>query len=379
MDLAVAATIVRGTHDQADQDARSDLRQLRTKAVEAARERSRKIIKITVINEATGIARYNPAGRLLRDWYMHVYVNGIRSNLGEPAVVIDAQQVEDLAKLLRAVRPLAEPIRSLQAAGLIRNLAVDDANHAAVAIVERLRTVGAERAIRHAPDERFDGDLLRVHVGRHWYLRCYEAHVEVATRSQQPLAGITNAEEKLVAETLATGRARRVIGRNGLPVVTAHETRLNAVDRALAFGETGVVPATVETQVEHDPLRNLRSQLRAVWSDLRPVERAQWLRLAAADPPGSTAGWRALTGDQQSALARHYLRTHQRDLLDLDVKSPVLRADPETAARRMFNHRVELTSAAPAGPAADRSSVVECDEGLAAAIERSRHVRESLS
>lgn len=348
MDLAVAETVVRGSHDQADKDALNDLRQLRTQAVEAARERSRKIIKVTLINEATGIARYNPAGRLLRDWYMHVYGNALRANLGEPAVVIDAQQVEDLAKLLRAVRPLAEPIRSLQAAGLVRNLAVDDANHAAVAIVERLRTVSAERAVRHAPDERFDGDVLRVHVSRHWYLRCYNARVEVATRSQQPLTGITSVEEKLVAETLATGKARRLIGRNGLPVATAHETRLNAVDRALAAGETGVVPPMVSTEVAHDPSRNLRSQLRAVWSDLTREERNHWLRLAGAEPMGSSVRWTALTGDQQSMLTRHYLSAHRRDLLDLGAKPSVIRAAPEVAARRMFNHRTTLRSAAAA-------------------------------
>lgn len=344
MDLAVAGTVVRGTHDQADKDALNDLRQLRMQAVEAARERSRKIIKVTLINEATGIARYNPAGRLLRDWYMHVYVNALRANLGEPAVVIDAQQVEDLAKLLRALRPLAEPIRSLQAAGLVRNLAIDDANHAAVAIVEKLRTGGAERAVRHAPDDRFDGDVLRVHVSRHWYLRCYSARVEVATRSQQPLAGITSVEEKLVAETLTTGKARRVIGRNGLPVATAHETRLNAVDRALAAGETSVVPATVSTQIEHDGYRNLQSELRAVWADLTPDRRQQWLRLAGGGALSAGNTWRDLTGEQQSMLARHYLRAHERDQLDMALTARTIRAAPETAARRMFNHDTSLNS-----------------------------------
>lgn len=344
MDLAVAQTVVRATHDQADQDAQRDLRQLRIRAVEAGRERSRRLIKVTNISELTQTAHYNPAGRLLRDWYMHVYVNALRSDLGEPAVVIDAQQIEDLAKLLRAFKPRAEPIRSLQAAGLVRNLATDDAKHAAVAIFEQLRTVGAERAVRHAPDERFDGDVLRVHVSRHWYLRCYNAWIEVATQSQQPLAGITSVEESLVAETLSTRKVRRVIGRNGVPIATKHETRLNEVDLALARGEVGVVPAVVSTKVEHDGMRPLRSQLTAVWSDLTIDRRVQWLRLAQTEASGSSATWVELSGEQQDALTRHYLRTHMRDLLDLGPRSPTLRTDPETAARLMFNHGSPLPS-----------------------------------
>lgn len=233
MDLAVAETIASGTRDQAQQDAQNDLRELRKQAVEAGRERSRKLIKVTNINQATSVARYNPAGRLLRDWYVHVYLNSLRANLGEPAAVIDAQQLEDLAGLVHRVRPGSEPLKALQAVGVVRSLAVDDANSAATTIVERLQSIGAKRAVRHAPDERFDGDAVRVHVSRHWYLRCFTAQVEVATNPQQPLTGVTHVEQDLVAQTLATREVRPIIGRDGIPVVTVHNTRMNAVDRAL--------------------------------------------------------------------------------------------------------------------------------------------------
>jgi hypothetical protein len=210
MELAVAQTIASGTRDQAQQDAQNDLRELRRQAVEAGRERSRRLIKVSNINRNTNVARYNPAGRLLRDWYVHVYLNTLRANLGEPAVVIDAQQVEDLTAIVHRVRPGTEALQALQAVGVVRNLAIDDAAHAAVTIVERSRVVGAERAVRHAPDERFEGDAVRVHVTRHWYLRCFNAQVEVATNSQQPLTGVTYVEQDLVAQTLATREVRRV-------------------------------------------------------------------------------------------------------------------------------------------------------------------------
>src|SRR3954464_5705191 len=123
MEITVAQAIASGTRDQAQQDAQHDLRELQRQAIEAGRERSRRIIKVTTINRATGVARYNPAGRLLRDWYLHVYLNTLRVNLSEPAVVIDAQQIEDLAGLVHRVRPSSPPLHALQAVGVVRNLA----------------------------------------------------------------------------------------------------------------------------------------------------------------------------------------------------------------------------------------------------------------
>jgi hypothetical protein len=345
MEIAVAEAIASGTRDQAQQDAQNDLRELRKQAVEAGRERSRKLIKVTNINRATSAARYNPAGRLLRDWYVHVYLNSLRANLGEPAVVIDAQQIEDLAGLVHRVRPGSAPLQALQAVGVVRNLAVDDANHAATSIVERLRSIGAERAVRHAPDERFDGDAVRVHVSRHWYLRCFTAHVEVATKSQQPLTGVSYVEQDLVAETLSTREVRPIIGRDGIPLVTVHNTRMNSVDRALAAGETDIVPPTVVSETQRDTFDTLRRQVRSTWSGLTVDRRAQWLRLAEAAPMGNGERWADLDGGQQSKIIRNYLHTHRRDLLDLSPDRAVIGADPIGAARRMFNHREALTAA----------------------------------
>lgn len=342
MEIAVAQAIASETRDQAQQDAQNDLRELRKQAVEAGRERSRTLIKVTNMNKATSVARYNPAGRLLRDWYVHVYLNSLRANLGEPAVVIDAQQIEDLAGLVHRVRPSSEPLKALQAVGVVRNLAIDDASHAAATIVERLQTIGPERAVRHAPEERFDGDAARIHVTRHWYLRCFAAHVEVATKSQQPLTGVTYVEQDLVAQTLATREMRPIVGRDGIPVVTVHNTRMNAVDRALAAGETGVIPPTVVSETQRDTFDTLHRQVKSMWSDLTIDRRAQWLRLADAAPIGKSERWTDLDGEQQSKIIRNYLHAHRRDLLDLSSDRALIDADLEIAAGRMFNHSYVL-------------------------------------
>ena len=93
MDIAVADATVRATREQAAAVARDDLREMSRRAVEAGRDRSRRIIKTSRIDSHTGELRYNPAGRLLRDWYFHIYLNTLRRNLGEPAGTIDAQLI----------------------------------------------------------------------------------------------------------------------------------------------------------------------------------------------------------------------------------------------------------------------------------------------
>jgi len=355
MELAVAQSVAGGTREQAQRDAQVDLRELRLQAIEAGRERSRKIIKVSLVNESSGTLRYNAAGRLLRDWYVHVYMNSLRANLGEPSVVVDAQQVEDLTALVHRVRPDSEPLRALHAVGAVRNVAVDDAAHAAAAIVERLRTIGAERAVPHATDERFDGDAVRVHVTRQWYLRCYTAHVEAATKSQQPLTAITPAEQDLVAQTLETRKVRRIIGRDGLPLFTERATRANDVERALARGDTGVVPAMVVSRATHDSFDTLRKRVRSTWSDLTVDRREQWLRLAGAEPLRARAGWADLDDRQQSRVIRHYLLSHRRELLGSSRELPVVHETPAVAARRMFNSRENLVEVNRPARGADQS------------------------
>lgn len=353
MEPTVAEVVARSTRERAVKDAGQDLSELRRRAVEAGRERSRKIIKVTTINTQTGVLRHNPAGRVLRDWYVHVYLNTLRKNLGQPAEPIDAQQIEDTAALLHRVRPGSEALRALQATGVTRNLAIDDAAQAAAGIVAHLRGAGAQRAIRHAGDDRFDGDQLLIHVTRHWYQRCYDDHVETVTGSQQPLTGVTDAEEQQVAQTLATRQVRRLIGRDGIPLVTVHGTLMNDVDRRLAAGETGIVPASLETQRHDDVFATLERRIRRAWLNLPPDGREQWLRLAGAGYRGNDLRWPNLTAEQQLSIARHYLSTNRRDLLDEAFDRATIRAAPEVAARRMFNHSVslEVGAAHPAGEA----------------------------
>ena len=344
MEPAVAEAVARTTREQAHHDATADLRELRRQAVEAGRDRSRKIIKVSRIDPRTGEIRYNPAGRLLRDWYFHVYINDLRDRLGELSEPIDAQQIEDCAALLHRIRPEAPPLTALQAVGVVRNTARDDAAHAAAEIASRLRSVVVRRAVLHAGDERFDANAVRVHVSRHWYKRCYDDCVEGATQSRMPLRAVTDAEERQVALILATGTVRRLIGDDNVPLVTAHSTLVNEVDRRLAEGEIDVLPAHSIASLSFDATQPLSAQIQGAWAYASEAERVRWARLADAEgtePPGA---WHTLGVQAQTRLIRYYLEAHRGDLRDRAFESDVIAAEPQIAAAQMFQHPSPLPS-----------------------------------
>jgi len=325
MQAAVAEAVARSTREQAVADARRDIQELRRRAVEAGRDRSRRIIKTSRIDTRTGEIRYNPAGRLLRDWYLHVYMNTLRANLGEPAVTIDAQQVEDTTARLRRIRPAADGLNALQATGVVRDVAVDDAAQAAADIVAHLGSVAARRAILHAADDRFDGDQLSVHVSRHWYQRCYDDHLHGVTESRQPLAEVTGAEEHQVALTLESGQPRRLIGADGIPLVTTHATMLTNLDRRLPAGAAGLVSPISDVEHHTEATRVLRERVTRTWGALTPDERKQWLRLAGANPESAGVTWSSLDGSEQTGIIRLYLgptNSHCRSRAQSLTRSP---------------------------------------------------------
>ena len=342
MELVIAETIAQTTHAEAAQQAREDLDQLRKGAIAAGRQRSRKIIKVTAIDESTGSMHHLPTGRFLRDWYVNVYVNTLRANLSLPHEPIDAQQVEDATAIMRRIRPNAEPLSSLHAVGVVRDIAFADAAHVAVQMTERLHSIGDDRAIRHVPDERFDHDQLRVQVTRHWYKRCYDNTVNEAVMATHPLAAITQAEELQVAQVLATCQVRRLIGRDNIPLVSVHGTRLTELDRRLAAGETGLVPALPSEIHASKRFASLEQRVREAWQEMPRDTRNHWLRLAGAAPTSPRASWSGLDDTQRTALVQHYQATYLPDLVDADFKGQLIKDSDVEAARKMFNHPASL-------------------------------------
>lgn len=88
------------------------------------------------------------------------------------------------------------------------------------------------------------GDLpdLQVQVLRQWYRRCYLDAVNDAMRVSTPLRRVSAAEVQAVIVSLRLGEVRRIIGRDGIPLMTSQNTRTTDLDRRLDAGEVGVVP-----------------------------------------------------------------------------------------------------------------------------------------
>lgn len=373
MDSSVAAAVVASAREEAQQAARDDLRVLRRHAVEYGRERSRQIAKTTIINRQTGELRYNPAGRLLRDWYVHVYLNTLRRSLGEPAITIDAQEVEDLTRLLHRVQPRTNALQALKAVAVMRDIAVDEAAQATVRIVEHVGQRAIQRAITHSPDNRFDGDELRVHVARHWYQRCYDDQVERATQTQRPLTAVTSAEERQVARSMETGVARRLVGEDGVPLMTAHHTLLSDVDRRLAIGDVGVQPAGLGGVAAPEAgFETLRERVLNDWGGLSPKQRHQRLIGEGVALPSEAADWDMLRNDEQRAALHYYLAVNRRELLDQPFDSPALVGRPSEVAAAMFGHTHPADGYETDGKAED--PLVAMGSSLAEDRSMSRHM-----
>jgi hypothetical protein len=341
MDVDVAGTVAHATRNQAIDDARSDLDRLRRRAVEAGREESRRLTKVSRIDPRSGEIRYRPAGRLMRDWYLHCYLNELRQRLGYPSVAVDAQQVEDMAAQLRRLAPNAKPLAALRSVALLRDVAVSDAAQAAVTITETLADVGARRALQHAPDGRFDDDLVRVHVTRHWYQRCYRDHIASALNARPPLTAVTAAEEHQVALALATTVVRRLVGDDGTVLVTAHGTRTNALDRAVASGEIGVVPATLVSAFDRDAPEELQLAVPYRWNHASNEDRTRWATEAGIMTSRQLPEWKRLPDEYHTAIVRHYLRV-DGGVRDFAFRGDIISATPAEAARLMFNHASTL-------------------------------------
>ena len=223
----------------------------------------------------------------------------------------------------------------------------------------------------HAPDDRFGDDTLAIHITRHWYLHCYDDHIHGATRTRQPLAEITDGQQHAVAHALATGQIRRIIGADGIPLVTAHSTALTPAERDLAAGLAGLIPSTTDTEHHTDPAAPLRARVTRTWTELSTDERRHWLHAAGAHhKQPSQVGWADLNGDTQTKIIRLYLDTHRPDQVAVPFRGDKITGEPETAAMAMFNHKQILTADKPnVGNPIEPAAMLDDDRPQAAQFE----------
>lgn len=360
---------------QARRDAAQDLEERYQRAVETAQEKAQRIVKTARPGTRSEHARYDPAARLLRDWYLESHAGLLSHSLGRPGSGPDAAAVEATAAQvgrLRAMgysargprdqrpsarvwiaeRPPTDPLGPLKATATLLRVAQTDAATTVRDLHEDLTAGVSGRAVAYLSQQR-GIDEVRGPVLRHWYQRNYLAALDAELGLLRPLQVVTRGEVAEVAACVQHGQFRRIIGVDGVPLVTAHGTVLNDVDRRLAAGEAGVVPPPAQP-VRAAGNSTLRLRVIQSWRQRGHVARAEWA--AAAELPADVVPrpWKEIPGAQQSRLIASWLDAHRgrfnppADVLageQLPADRPFvggrrqLRRPPEEAAAAMFNQQ----------------------------------------
>lgn len=144
-----------------------------------------------------------------------------------------------------------------------------------------------------------------------WYHRCYLETIDNHLGLLEPLRAVTQGEAGEVAASIHTRRARRIIGPDGVPLITAHGTQTTEADRRLAAGETGVVPPPSPPLLPSQPNRVLRERVIQTWTRSRTATRTAWTSGARVPHATSKARWADIPGDVQTRLITQWLHDHQ--------------------------------------------------------------------
>ncbi len=286
---AAAEQAVQATLRQARLDATADLQGRQDETLEAARDRAVRLVSTARPGARSAYSRYDAAARVLREWYLSVHDATLEQNLGGPGRTPDAAAVEATAAQVGRIRTGEDPQGPLRATALLWRVAQVDADAASVATLYDLRADVPARAAAFV-GRQAGVDELRGPILRHWYQRCYLEAVDARLGLLRPLEAVTQGEAREVAASVQAGRARRIIGADGVPLVTAQGTKITEADRRLAAGKTGIVPAPQPTPLDK-PNRTLRHQVVHTWATAPLEKRVGWADAAGVPQAADRGRW----------------------------------------------------------------------------------------
>ena len=344
---------MQATARQARVDAASDLRFRRERIQAEARPRANLLIRTARPGARSAHSRYDAAARVLREWYLVVYDASAASSLGQTGKVPGPEAVEATTALVGRIRTGQDRQGPLKATALIWRVARADADAAVLATILNLRSAVPDQArvqVGRLLAGCVPAEDLRCAILRHWYQRCYLEVVDAELGLLAPLKAITPAEAHEVAASISAGQARRLIGADGVPLLTAHGTRLTGADRRLADGATGVVLPTSRPAERVCPDRSLREHVIRGWAGSSSAGRTAWARAAGVPEAADHRRWVDVPDGAQSPLIARWLEDHRDHFAqpvsnDEPAQYPPfvaarhrLRGSAEGAAARMFAH-----------------------------------------
>lgn len=98
---------------------------------------------------------------------------------------------------------------------------------------------------------------------------------------------VTAAEAREVAVSMEPGQFRRIIGADGVPLVTGHGTSLTEVDRRLAAAVTGMTPPPTRPSAQGNRIPRL--EVTSAWNSLHSKRRASGMCNHALHPASTSA------------------------------------------------------------------------------------------
>lgn len=352
MDVVEAGEAVRLVQSRAVVDAAAALREAESRVGEWGVEKARQLVKRSAGPGQDGRStfRVNLASRYLREWYLRVYRDTTAEAFGRTSQPVTPSDVERTAAEASRLNPNAPPQAALKVAAVLWRQAREDAwTQTAAAYVDFQRLATSRAVVRGTVGGSIDATSAAVLQA--WYRRSFDDAVDFTAR-EQPLRAVTAQEAELVAQAVTTGQIRRIVGSDGIVVVTQNATMTSDVDRRLAAGEVGVV----EPQTPIRSHATLEAQVRQGWNNKGLSGRKLLIGRAGAEGVDPHTTWAQLPWPVATTYIRHWLDTH-RSLADAD--QPTLEAahqyelcapipgPPASAAALMFN----LPTAPTAAPA----------------------------
>lgn len=279
-------------------------------AAESGRARDRGLQQAARLVDAVvqgDTVHHHRVRRQLQAWYTRCYEASLSQSLGRREVVRPTTgEVEQLAAYIGA-NVGAVPGRRwpLYVAAGVYHRGLRDGARAGEAVWTALQARAVEWSRSVAPADRSD---LVGQIVEQWHRRCYLAVVDEQMGLATPLRRVSEAEVQAVIQTVEAGQARRIVDRDGVPVMTAQNTRTTELDRRLDAGEAGVVPPPpprLDSAV-------LRQQLEHRWESAAPRSRSSLAQDAGlsptlADVVSRVRSLSTLDAHTQGAIRRAYL------------------------------------------------------------------------
>lgn len=273
MGPSAAEAVAEALRRAAVHDARRHLAAAHLGALDSAQSHATSLVDAVVTGRRPHQRRI---ARILQDLYVQTYKATVDGELGRGLHPVLAGDVNAVATAVRTnLGPSRVRDSALKVATVVWSRSRYDGIAAAVRAWETLDAVSAIRAGELVPGSpTLDG--VRQLMLAQWYRRCYLAEARAEMGVLTPLQEVTDGEVRAVAAAWQQGEPHRLVGDDGVPLVTAHGTVTSPEDRKLDAGEVGVVEAMPST-------RDLaRRRAAGFWSGLSEPDRTALLTETAA-------------------------------------------------------------------------------------------------